>query len=76
MEDRIARVLGSRLEELATAAERSGAAAPIVGRLLEAASIATMHAVALELLTEEVARDIWRSVEERHPLLAQLRDAA
>jgi len=76
MGDRIARVLGARLEELASAAERSGAAGPVVGRLLEAASVATMHAVALELLTDTAVRDIRRDVEERHPVLSELRDAA
>ena len=76
MGDRTARVLSARLEELAVAAERSGAAAPAVARLLEAASVATLNAVALELLTDAAARSIWRDVEERHPVVAELRDAA
>jgi hypothetical protein len=50
MGDRTARALSARLDDLATVAERSGAAAHAVARLLEAASVATMHAVALELL--------------------------
>ena len=76
MSDRVARTLTARLEELASVLERSGAAAPAVSRLLEAASIATMNAVALELLTDHVARSIWREVEERHPVIAELREAA
>ena len=76
MSDRIARTLSARLEELASVLERSGAAAPAVSRLLESASIATVNAVALDLLTEEAARTIWREVEELHPALAELREAA
>jgi hypothetical protein len=76
MGDRTARVLSARLEELAAVAERSGAAAPAIARLLEAASVATMNAVALELLSDAAARSIWRDVEERHPVVAELRDAA
>jgi len=76
MGDRTARVLSARLEELAAVAERSGAAAHAIARLLEAASVATMHAVALELISDDAARAIWRDVEERHPVLTELRDAA
>jgi len=76
MNDRIARMLSGRLEELASIAERSGAAAPEVARLLEAASVATMNAVALELLSDDIARSIWREAEERHPVVAELREAA
>jgi hypothetical protein len=76
MGDRTARALSARLEELAVVAERSGAAAPAIARLLEAASVATMHAVALELLSDDAARSIWHDVEERHPVVAALRDAA
>jgi 2-methylcitrate dehydratase PrpD len=81
MSERIARVLSARLEELAHVAERSGAAAPAVARLLEAASVATMHAVALDLLTAAQAKAIWHDAAERHPVLdaaepLDLRDAA
>jgi len=76
MSDRIARTLTARLEELASVLERCGAATPAVSRLLEAASIATVNAVALELLTDEAAQSIWREVEERHPVVAELREAA
>ena len=76
MSDRISHVLSMRLEELAYIAERSGAAAPAIARLLEAASVATMHAVALDLMTAPQADAIWREVEERHPVVAELREAA
>jgi hypothetical protein len=69
MSERIARVLGARLEELAQVAERSGADAAAVAALLEAASVATMHAVALNLLSASEARAIWRDACERHPVL-------
>jgi hypothetical protein len=75
MGDRIANVLTARLEELAAAAVRSGATAPAVARLLEAASVATMQAVALDART--VAADAWSVAAERHrPVLADLREAA
>ncbi len=76
MSDRIARALSTRLEELASVLERSGAPTPAVSRLLEAASIATMNAVALDLLTEQAAHTIWREVVELHPAVAELRKAA
>jgi hypothetical protein len=76
MSERTARALSARLEELACVAERSGATGPAVARLLEAASVATMHAVALDLLTSGQASTIWREVEERHPVVTELRKAA
>jgi len=77
MSDRTARVLTARLDELASILERSGAAAPAVSRLLEAASIATMNAVALDLLTEQTAKSIWAEVAVLHPRVAEeLRAAA
>jgi hypothetical protein len=76
MGDRLARVLTARLEEVASAAERTGAPPDAVARLLESAAVATMRAVALDLLTEAAAKEIWRDAETRHPVLAELRDAA
>lgn len=81
MEQRIARALAARLEELADVGERSGADAPAFLRLLEAASVATTNAVALDLLPVATARTIWRNAAERHPVLydaprPRLRDAA
>jgi hypothetical protein len=68
-EDRIALRLAARLEELARACERAGAPREPVGSLLERASVATMHAVSLHLLTAERAAWIWTDAVERHPLL-------
>lgn len=72
---RTERILIARLEELARALERSGAPTDAVARLLDSASVATMNAVALDLLSEDAADDIWREVAERHPAVP-LRRAA
>jgi hypothetical protein len=74
--ERTARVLTARLEELAAVAERSGADGQLVARLLEAASVATVNAVALDLLTDAAARKRWRTVESGQPVVVELRDAA
>ena len=74
--ERTERILVARLEELARTLERSGASADSVGRLLESASIATMNAVALNLLSADAAEEIWRETEKRHPQVAPLRRAA
>jgi hypothetical protein len=80
MRERVAKALTVRLEQLAQIAERSGADAPRVARLLEAASVATMHAVALDLMSAPEARAIWRAAIGEHPVLEQaepkLREAA
>ena len=80
MRERVALALTVRLEQLAVVAEHSGAEASRIARLLEAASVATMHAVALDLLSAPEARAIWRDAVERHPVLAsaqpELREAA
>lgn len=81
MQERIARALTARLEELADVGERAGSNAPSFLRLLEAASVATTNAVALELLSAHRARAIWRDAAERHPVLYEaprprVRDAA
>ncbi len=65
--ERTAHLLAARLEQLASALERSGADATAVARLLESASLATMHAVSLDLLTSARAAGIWREAAERHP---------
>jgi hypothetical protein len=41
-------------------------------RRVELASIATMHAVALETLQAERAEAIWREAHARHPQLPQV----
>ena len=73
--ERTERILVARLEELALALERSGAPSESVGRLLESASVATINAIALDLLSEEAANEIWSGFARRHPEL-QLRRAA
>jgi hypothetical protein len=74
--ERTERILLGRLEELARALERSGASNEAVARLLESASVATMNAVALNLISSEAADHVWREAEERHPQVAPLRRAA
>jgi len=74
--ERTERILIARLEELACAVERSGAPTEVVARLLESASVATMNAVALNLLSAEAADEIWRDAAERHPQVEPLRHAA
>jgi hypothetical protein len=74
--ERTERILIARLEELARVLEHSGAPAEAVSRLLESASVATMNAVALNLISAEVADEIWRDATARHPELPPLRQAA
>jgi hypothetical protein len=74
--ERTQRILLARLEELARTLERSGAPTESVSRLLESASIATMNAVALNLISADAADAIWHDVERRHPHVAPLRRAA
>jgi hypothetical protein len=68
--DLTARRLALRLEELACALERAGVPEGAAARLLESASVATMHAVSLDLVTSERAADIWDDATRRHPVLA------
>jgi hypothetical protein len=76
MSDRTAQLLTTRLEELSALALRSGASAPAIARLLESASIATLHAVALDFLCgPPPVQEVRESVAER-PLLTRLLDAA
>ena len=74
-DDDFARPEVARLEELALALERSGASSRSAGRLLESASVATINAIELNLLSEEAANEIWGGVARRHPELP-LRRAA
>lgn len=74
--ERTERILVARLDELATALERSGAPSESVARLLESASVATVNAIALNLISSECADEIWRKAEERHPEVVPLRRAA
>ena len=70
------RILIARLEELARAAERTGAPAAVVAQLLESASVATANAIALNLLSDELAASIWSQAADRHPAVELLRRAA
>jgi hypothetical protein len=65
--ERTERLLVTRLEALARAA--SQLRHPEVERLVELASVATMRAVALELIQAERADEIWRDAHSRHPQL-------
>jgi ubiquinone biosynthesis protein COQ9 len=73
--ERIERLLIARVEELAHALESSGLPSESITRLLESAYVATTNAVALNLITAEVADEIWRRAAERHPQVT-LRRAA
>jgi hypothetical protein len=68
--ERTANLLIARLEALARTANRLPHAEAV--RLIELASVATMRAVALELLDAERADAIWREASARHPQLVRL----
>jgi hypothetical protein len=68
--ERTSRLLVARLDALASVASQLTHAE--AERLVELASIATMHAVALETLQAEKAEAIWREAHERHPQLPQV----
>lgn len=65
--ERTARILSARLDELARALELANVPPEQASRLLESASVATMHAVTLDLLTSERANALWQAAAERHP---------
>ena len=67
--ERTARLLVGRLEAVAHLATQLGHAE--AERLIELASVATMRAVALEMIREERADEIWREAHVRHPQLPQ-----
>jgi hypothetical protein len=67
--ERTANLLISRLDALARAADRLPH--PEVERLVELASVATMRAVALELIDAERAESIWSNAHARHPALRE-----
>jgi hypothetical protein len=67
--NRTARLLVARLEAVARVAGQLRHAE--AERLVELASVATMRAVALELLRAEQAQEIWRDAHVRHPELPQ-----
>jgi hypothetical protein len=68
--ERTARLLVARLDALAHAAAQLRHAE--AERLVELASVATMNAVALEMLQAEKAEAIWREAHVRHPELPEV----
>jgi hypothetical protein len=71
--ERTARLLVARLDALACAAGQLRHAE--AERLVELASVATMRAVALEMIQSERADEIWREAHVRHPQLPQVQIA-
>jgi hypothetical protein len=68
--ERTERLLVARLEAVANVASRIRHAE--TERLVELASVATMRAVALEMIQAERADAIWRDARVRHPELPQV----
>jgi hypothetical protein len=68
--ERTARILSARLDELATTLEREALPRHVAARLVESASVATAHAVALELLSAGQASELWQEAAEHHPGVA------
>jgi hypothetical protein len=69
--NRTARLLVARLEAVARVAGQLRHAE--AERLVEVASIATMRAVALELIRADQADEIWHEAHVRHPQLPPAR---
>jgi hypothetical protein len=74
--DRTARILTSRLDELARALEQAAVPREVAVTLLESASVATMHAITLDLLTSSRASALWHEAAERHPKVEPLVELA
>jgi hypothetical protein len=68
--ERTARLLVARLEALAHAASQLHHVE--AERLVELASVATMRAIALEMIQAERADEIWRDAHVRHPQLPRV----
>ena len=68
--ERTARLLAARLEALAHAASQLRQVD--AERLVEVASVATMRAIALEMIQAERADEIWRDAHVRHPQLPRV----
>jgi hypothetical protein len=75
MSDRVAQSLVTRLDELSSMALRSGAEPAAIARLVESASIATLHGVSLAYLCAEPRLELAAPVEAP-PAAARLLDAA
>jgi hypothetical protein len=67
--ERTTRLLVARLDALAKVA--AGLHHAEATRLVELASVATMHAIALETLRAQQAEEIWRDAHARHPQLPE-----
>jgi hypothetical protein len=65
--ERTARLLVARLEAVAHVAGELRH--PEVERLVELASVATMHAIALEMIQADRAAAIWHDAHAQHPEL-------
>jgi hypothetical protein len=74
--DRVAQALVNRLEQLSSAALRSGADPSAVARLLESASLATLHGVSLAYLCDEPPLEVVAAGVQERPVLTRLLDAA
>lgn len=68
--ERTERLLVARLDALATVALQLRHAE--AERLVELASVATMRAIALELIRAERADEIWSAAHARHPQLPRV----
>jgi hypothetical protein len=68
--ERTANLLIARLDALARAADRLPH--PEVERLVELASVATVRAVALQLIDADRATAIWSAAEARHPAIHEV----
>jgi hypothetical protein len=68
--DRTARLLVARLEAVARVA--ANLRQPEAERLVELASVATMRAIALEMIQADTAATIWRDARARHPELPRV----
>jgi hypothetical protein len=68
--ERTARLLSGRLDALARAVV--GLRQAEATRLIELASVATMRAVALEMIDAGTAEEIWDDARARHPELPQV----
>jgi len=68
--ERTAKLLAAHLDAVARGA--SGIPHAEAERLIERAAVATMRAVALELLDPDRAVEIWREAHARHPQLPEV----
>jgi hypothetical protein len=67
--ERTANLLIAHLDELARTADHLPL--PEIEHLVELASVATVRAIALDLLDAERAESIWQEAHSRHPALRE-----